>query len=520
MAKLLTSAQMRAVDHRTITELGLPGIVLMENAGAGATGILQTHLPDWQQQLVLILAGCGNNGGDGFVMARRLMQAGGRVVVLLFGHAQTLQGDARTNHQIFLKLGGHIREITDADSLAPLDPILAHCGVVVDALFGTGLTRPITDHIATALQTVAKSGKPVLAVDLPSGVCADTGRILGYALPAQWTVTFAAEKIGHRLYPGANLCGQISVIPIGIPKSYLTSPQHKIALNLLEDVTIPPRRPDAHKGHCGRLLILAGSVGMEGAAILTALGALRTGPGLVTVATCAAAQAVISAGVREAMTLTLPNNKQATHLGAGALEAILTSGVHPQVIAMGPGLGTNHWNVSLVCDLIEKTDLPVLLDADALNALAGKGERIQQMSMQRNAPIILTPHPGEMARLIQKTVAQVEADRLKIAQESAVMWGVWLVLKGANSLIAAPDGRVWINTTGNSGLASGGSGDILTGIIAGLLAQGWSPHSAVRAGVWLHGAAADAVAQESGPAGMIASDLLPHIRRLRNQLGA
>ncbi len=518
MAKLLTSAQMRAADQHTIETIGLPGIVLMENAGAGAISILQSHRPDWQQQPVLILAGSGNNGGDGLVMARRLLLANGRVVVALFGHGKKLHGDARINHHVFLKLGGQVVEFTESTPIAKLEHLLTHSGLVVDALFGTGLTRPITGHIANALLAVSKSRKPVLAIDLPSGVCADTGNILGYALPANWTVTFAAEKIGHRLYPGAALCGKISVIPIGIPPSVLDAPHHTVALNLPDDLIIPPRPPDAHKGICGRLLILAGSVGMEGAAILTASGALRTGPGLVTVATPAAAQAVISAGIIEAMTLSLPNNKQATHLGAGSLEAILTSGVHPQVIAMGPGLGTNRWNVGLVCDLTEKLDLPIVLDADALNALAGKGEKIQQMTKQRKAPLILTPHPGEMARLSQLSVQQVQADRLAIARDNAIKWGVWLVLKGANTIIAAPSGHTWINITGNAGLAAGGSGDLLTGIIAGLLAQNWPVECAVRAGVWLHGAAADAAVSKKGEAGLLASDLLPYIHRLRNTL--
>ncbi|MBF0127138.1 MAG: NAD(P)H-hydrate dehydratase, partial [Magnetococcales bacterium] len=342
---------------------------------------------------------------------------------------------------------------------------------------------------------------------------------LGCALKADWTVTFAAEKIGHRIHPGAGLCGEITVVPIGIPEHFLNIPAHNVAKNLLDDLVLPSRPPDTHKGHCGRLLILAGSVGMEGAAILTAQGALRTGPGLVFVATPAAAQAVVSAGVVEAMTLSLPNNEAGTHLGDGALEVIQASGVHPQVLALGPGLGNNRRTLPLVCALVERHDLPVVLDADALNALAGEGEWIPSLATGRTAPLILTPHPGEMARLTRESVQEVQSDRLGTARRCATSWGVWVVLKGANTLIAAPDGQAWINMTGNSGLASGGSGDLLTGIIAGLLAQGWPTESAVRAGVWLHGTAADVAAREGGMAGLVASDLLPVIRRLRNTLG-
>ncbi|MBF0295934.1 MAG: NAD(P)H-hydrate dehydratase [Magnetococcales bacterium] len=519
MEKLLTSAQMRTADRRTIEELGLPGIVLMENAGAGATRVLMERLPHWKDKPVLILAGTGNNGGDGFVIARHLLQAGGRIQVLLFGRGDALRGDARIHYQVFMRLGGALREVADETGPEGLDALLAHAGVVVDALFGTGLARPVTGPMATAIEAVNRAGRPVLAVDLPSGVCADTGRVLGCAMRADWTVTFAAEKLGHRLYPGAGLCGAITVVPIGIPDSYLNLPGHHVAKNGLADLTMPPRPPDAHKGHCGRLLILAGSLGMEGAAILTALGALRTGPGLVTVATPLVAQPVVSAGAVEAMTLALPNNKSNTHLGAGAAEAILTSGVHPQVMALGPGLGTNRWNLPTILDLLGRLDIPAVLDADALNALAGRGEEIRALAAGRSQPLILTPHPGEMARLIQASVPEVQADRLGVARRAATEWQCWLVLKGANSILAAPDGRAWINLTGNAGLAAGGSGDLLTGIIAGLLSQGWPAESAMRAGVWLHGAAADAAADAGGMAGMVAGDLLPHIRRLRNAMG-
>ncbi|MBF0429245.1 MAG: NAD(P)H-hydrate dehydratase [Magnetococcales bacterium] len=508
---LLTSAQMREADRRTIEEMGLPGIVLMENAGAGATALLQARLPEWKQRPILILAGCGNNGGDGFVMARRLLQAGGKVTVLLFGLSESLRGDARIHYQVFFNLGGKVHEITDPETQChTLDPLLTQCGVVVDAIFGTGLTRPVTGLIADALRKVAQSGLPVLAVDLPSGVCADTGQVLGYALPANWTVTFATEKIGHRSHPGAALCGEITVIDIGIPHTLIEIPQHTVFLNQIDDLVIPTRALDAHKGDCGRLLILAGSPGMEGAAILTAQGALRTGPGLITVATPVYCQPVITSGVVEAMTLALSMDKP-------ALQSILASRFHPQVIAMGPGLGVTPWSRALVDDILNHFDLPMVLDADALNILADQRESLTQRTKNRHSPLIFTPHPGEMARLLGITIQDLQKDRLNSARNSATTWGVWVVLKGALTVIAAPNGRVWINPTGNPGMAAGGSGDLLTGIIAGFLAQGWTTESAVRMGVWLHGAAGDAAAQSLGMVGMVASDLLPFIHRLRNQ---
>ncbi|MEO5346893.1 MAG: NAD(P)H-hydrate dehydratase [Magnetococcus sp. YQC-9] len=514
--RLLTSAQMREADRRTIESLGLPGVVLMENAGAAACEILRARVPEWRSRVVVILAGAGNNGGDGFVMARRLLQAGSRVVVLLLGRGAELKGDARTHHGVFVGLGGVVRELVGGvDVAGVLHPLLLHCSVVVDAIFGTGLTRPVEGIAAELIRLVTRSGKPVLAVDIPSGVCADTGRIWGCALPACWTVTFAAQKRGHRLHPGAALCGELFVVPIGIPESFLAIPEHDVALNDTQDLVIPKRSPDAHKGDCGRLLIVAGSVGMEGAAILVAQGAARVGAGLITVATPAAVQPVITAGLTEAMTLPLPLKAS----GEPLLERITAGRFQPDVLAIGPGLGESESTWELVTALMTWKELPTLLDADALNILAGQGERIRQWAIGRRAPLILTPHPGEMARLWGMGVAEVQGDRLAIARRTARDWGVWVVLKGAGSIIAAPDGRAWINATGNPGLAAGGSGDLLTGIIAGLLAQNWPVESAVRAGVWLHGAAADACAAEQGMVGMLAGDLIGQVRRLRNGLG-
>ena len=524
MAKLLTSRQMQTADRRTIEELGLPGMVLMENAGAGVTQLLQHRVPDWRQQRILILAGRGNNGGDGFVVARRLFQEGGRVSVLLFGDEADLTGDALTNYQVFTRLGGKVRAVTEAADkaadLAPFADLMGHSGVVVDALFGTGLQRPVTGLALSLFHDLNRSPKPVLAVDIPSGVSADSGQVLGAALRADWTVTFAAEKIGHRTWPGAGFCGEVVPVPIGIPAAFIDIPTHKVALNQPDDLVIPKRDPGGHKGRFGHLLILAGSLGKEGAAALAALGALRMGPGLVTVATPRSAQPGVAAKVTEAMTLPLPNNNTESCLGAGSLDTMLESGITPAAMAIGPGLGTNRWAFNAMYGLTARWDVPVVLDADALHVLAKRGRDFVGLTGHRKSPLVLTPHPGEMAQLWECNIQEIQADRLKNARRAAEVWKVWLVLKGAGTVIAAPDGRAWINATGNSGLAAGGSGDLLTGVISGLLSQGWPVESAVRAGVWLHGAAADAaVANGQGEAGLLATDLLPHLRQLRNGLG-
>ncbi|MBF0357024.1 MAG: NAD(P)H-hydrate dehydratase [Magnetococcales bacterium] len=518
--KLLRSDQMQEADRRTIEEIGLPGAVLMENAGAGVERILKNRSPGWRKKPVLILAGAGNNGGDGFVIARRLLQSGARVRVFLFTSASKLHGDALLHYKVFTRVGGTVKEITKSDDLTNFSSSVIHAGVVVDAVFGTGLIRPVKGFIAQAFEMLNLLDVPVLAVDLPSGVCADSGKILGCGVKADWTVTFATEKIGHRLYPGAGLSGEITTIPIGIPQDFIEIDSHQVARNLLNDLTFPRRQIDGHKGSFGHLLVIAGSVGKEGAATLTALGALRTGPGLVTVATPEKAQRVIGTKLTEAMTIPLPTTENQDEHTSNWLNTITNSKIRPSAIAMGPGLGTAKNLTTMVQGVARQWgDTPLLLDADAINLLAKNSGEIPFITKDRKAPLILTPHPGEMARLLGVTVEDIQNSRLESARRTAAEWQIWLVLKGADTIIAAPDSRAWINDNGNSGLASGGSGDLLTGIIAGLLTQGWPVETAIRSGVWLHGAAADAVVADGyGEAGVLAQDLLPQIIKLRNTL--
>ena len=507
---------MREVDRRTIEEVGLPGVVLMENAGAGVTQHLKRRFPAWRHRPILIVAGPGNNGGDGFVVARRLKQSGARVSVFLLGACGAVRGDALRHLNVFQKIGGDIQALDARTPLTHFSTQLAQAGMVVDAVFGTGLTRSVTGLAATLFKMINDAGKPVLAVDIPSGVSADSGQLLGIALQASWTVTFAAEKRGHRLYPGAALCGEeVACIDIGIPASFVDQPEHAVARNRIEDIIAPPRPLDAHKGSCGHLLILAGALGKEGAAVLTALGALRTGPGLVTVLTPHTAQPGVASKLTEAMTW--PFLEQVSQ--AGLLSTLQHNPMQPAALALGPGLGTQPWTRGALNTLLSRFDVPAVLDADALNVAASIEDAppFSTWIEQRQAAMVVTPHPGEFARLVRQSIAEVQKDRLGQAMKAAEAWRVWVVLKGAGTVIAAPDGRAWINDTGNAGMASGGSGDLLTGIVAGLLTQGWPVEHAVRAGVWLHGAAADAAAQEGGQDGLLASDLLPHVRRLRSE---
>ncbi|MEO5377263.1 MAG: NAD(P)H-hydrate dehydratase [Magnetococcus sp. DMHC-6] len=520
MARLLTSAWMQEADRRTIEELGIPGVVLMENAGAGVVEILWHKIPKLTQKRVLILAGRGNNGGDGFVIARRLLQAGVNVQVLLFAQSAQIRGDALIHQRVFTNLGGPLHEITTSDSIPKLIDALRHTDIVIDAIFGTGLSKPITGLLAEAFTLVNQAKKPLLAVDIPSGVSADSGHILGCALQANWTVTFAAEKIGHRQYPGAQMCGEMILVPIGIPCHYIERSEHWVLRNLPDDLVIPPTPTDAHKGTFGHLLIVAGGTGKAGAALLTTQGALRMGPGLVTVASPASIQPQVAAQLIEAMTYPLPEDPLGGLHGLTTVQALQKSGIKPQAMAMGPGLGMAEGTGMALESLLTLFDLPTVLDADALNFLAAKGEmELTKWARDRHTPLILTPHPGEMGRLMNCPIQKIQQNRLETTVEAAAKWGVWVVLKGAGTVIASPEGVAWINDTGNPCLASGGSGDLLCGMIAGLLTRGWPVASAVRGGVWLHGAAADAAAKKLGQIGLVASDLLPYLLRLRQRLG-
>ncbi|MBF0309419.1 MAG: NAD(P)H-hydrate dehydratase [Magnetococcales bacterium] len=509
MTRLLTAAQMREADRRTIEELGLAGLVLMENAGAAVMAVLRDKLKEAVPARVLVLAGPGNNGGDGFVVARRCLQEGVPVQVLLFARGADLKGDAGVNHNVFVKLGGVVREVTGDSPPGGFDGWLLHAGIVVDAVFGTGLKKPVTGLLASLFERVNASGKPVLAVDIPSGVSSDDGQIPGCALKATWTVALAAEKIGHRLYPGAAWCGEVVTVPIGIPQAYLQDPGCRVYRNRPQECPPPIRFAEAHKGSFGHLLVVAGSVGKTGAAILTASGALRVGTGLVTVASPLPAQAIIASGLVEAMTWPLPVEEGL--LGEGSAQVLMESGIRATALAAGPGLGVNMAIRETLQSLARFYDVPVLLDADALNVMSD--QVLRELVREHAAPVVVTPHPGEMARLLGTQAATIQAARLDWAVRCAADWGCWVVLKGAGTVIASPQGEVWINETGNPGMAAGGSGDVLTGIVGGFLAQGMEVGCAVRLGVWLHGAAGDAAAKK-GMAGLLARDLVNAIPKI------
>ncbi|HHW55888.1 MAG: NAD(P)H-hydrate dehydratase [bacterium] len=501
---VVTAAQMRERDRWAIEEVGLPGLVLMENAGRQVAALARRLLDEGGAgKKAWIFAGKGNNGGDGLVAARYLARAGVQVETFLLAREGELRGDAAANLQICRQLGLPLVELHSSADLAALAPRRAGVDLIIDALLGTGIRGPVQGFLAEVISFINEGGSPVLAIDLPSGLEADTGVCPGPVVKATDTVTLDLPKWGLCLYPGADRVGRLWVADIGMPPGaplpepgvFLTTPRELTDLQTA-------RPPESHKGSWGRVLVVAGSQGMAGAAVLAARGALRSGAGLVTVASPAGVQPTVAAHLAEAMTYPLPQTP-AGGLGRAAEDELLPLLEWASVLALGPGLGREGETQELVCSLLPRLKMPVVIDADGLTALVGRTEFLRRVP----GPVVITPHPGEMARLCGITPEEVQANRLALARQKAAEWQVTLVLKGARTIIAAPDGRAAINPTGNPGLATGGTGDVLTGIIAGLLGQGLPPFTAAVAGAFLHGAAGDLAAREMGEAGLLAGDV-------------
>jgi ADP-dependent NAD(P)H-hydrate dehydratase / NAD(P)H-hydrate epimerase len=501
---LVTASEMQEMDRRTIDEFGVPGRVLMENAGRGATRFFLETLPDWSGKTVAVAAGRGNNGGDGFVIARYLAQRGVKVTVYLLSTVDRVTGDAAANLALLPALGVPVREIADADGFAARRTAMAHAHIWVDAIFGTGLNSNVRGLYRDAIDFINRQGRPVLSVDLPSGLQADTGQPCGVAIQATATATFAFAKTGHMLYPGLSHTGRLEIIDIGIPPHISEAVGPAQGLLTTGDMrrVLTPRPAETHKGTNGHVLVVAGATGKTGAAALTAMSAVRAGAGLVTLAVAESLNPVLETQVLEAMTVPLP--EAGGRLTGECIETVLDLLRGKQCLALGPGIGTAAETRELVVRLVRQCPVPMVIDADGLNCLAGQLDLLQKA----HAPVILTPHPGEMARLAETTTADVQKDRIGCARQFARRHGVHLVLKGARTVVADPNGRVQINPTGNAGMATGGMGDVLTGLVAGLVAQGLSPENAACAGTFLHGAAADALALSMGPVGYAASEVM------------
>jgi ADP-dependent NAD(P)H-hydrate dehydratase / NAD(P)H-hydrate epimerase len=501
--KLVTAREMRELDRRAIEEVGIPSLVLMENAGRTTYQVLRREFPELAGP-VAVVAGRGNNGGDGLVVARYLAQAGQPVTVFLVGSKAEVRGDARINLEIALRHNLEVTEILGEEDLnLPLHR-LARAGLIVDALLGTGLNSEVQGVMRTLIEKINHLRAPVLSVDLPSGLDADTGRPLGAAVAATVTVTYGWPKLGQVLPPGRDLVGRLWLVDISLPPDL--SRELPLELAEAEDLRglLPPRAFSSHKGTFGHLVVLAGSAGKTGAATLAAEGGLRAGAGLVTAGIPASLNDILEMKLTEAMTLPLPEAKGARALGREALAPLQEFLADKSALALGPGLGTHPETQELVRRLVQELPVPMVIDADGLNALATDPSCLQGAA----GPRLLTPHPGEMARLLGGTAQEIQARRLEAAREAAARFQAVVVLKGAQTVVAAPDGRRSLNPTGNPALASGGTGDVLTGLIGGFLAQRLSPWDAARLGVYLHGLAADYLVVEHRLTSLIAGDLL------------
>lgn len=503
--RIVNAAQMRAADRQTIEQLGLSSLILMENAGRQVVAVLQDAFADLASRRVAVVSGRGNNGGDGFVVARTLRQRQIDVLPLLVGPAADVQGDARVNLTLLAPVGLSLIEIPDETAWRRVRDDVARAGVIVDAIFGTGLNKPLEGLFRTIVADLNGFNVPIVSIDLPSGFSADDPQILGETIDASITVTLGAPKLPLVLWPGKSRTGKLVVADIGIPPHVieeLDGPYVNLFTREQAQALLPARVADSHKGDYGRVLIVAGSPGKSGAARLSALGALRSGAGLVTVATPRSCQHTVAALAPEYMTEGLPETPDGS-IDGEALDRVL--GVACDVVAAGPGLGTGAGTSSVVHGLVERASVPLVLDADALNVFASDPDRLRG---RPDAPIVVTPHPGEMARLTGTSASQVQADRIGTARSFATSHAVFVVLKGAQTIVAAPNGRVTINPTGNPGMATGGTGDVLTGMIAAWLAQLGDPERACGLAVYLHGLAGDLAAGAVGEVSLIATDLV------------
>lgn len=501
---------MQEMDRRTIEMHAIPGLQLMETAGQGAAVMLRAQFADRIEDGVGIVCGKGNNGGDGFVIARELAAKDIDVVVYLLAKTDAVSGDAATNLKRLVELKIPVIEVSDEESFSKIKSNLSRSGLLVDAILGTGLTSDVRGFFKLVIDFINNSGIPVFSVDIPSGLNSDTGQPCGTCIHAQGTATFAFPKIGHYTYPGAEYTGRLDIIDIGIPQAVVEAVDPKQFLLTAERIRsyFQPRAAETHKGKTGHLLVVAGSTGKTGAGAMTAVSAMRAGAGLVTLGVAESLNPIVESQVLEVMTTPLPQS-QAGILGVSAQDEILALTAQKTCLAIGPGIGQAKETRSLVARVIPQIEIPMVIDADGLNNIAGQTQLLKKLK----APAVLTPHPGEMARLIESTPAAVQQNRLGCARDFATHFGVHVVLKGAATVTAHPDGTAFVNPTGNPGMASGGMGDVLTGILAGFITQRFSPKAASHAAVYLHGASADTLAKNMGPIGYLASEVMDALPR-------
>lgn len=512
--KILTAAQMRRIDERAGRDFGVPAERLMDNAGRAVAEALLRLFPALASLNPIIVCGKGNNGGDGIAAARHLRAREVTARVVLLSGGATPAGPAAHHLDLARRDGVAVEMIGSETDWSRVAAELPRHGLVVDALLGTGLSGPARGLPARAIQDINAAGCRVFAVDIPSGLSGDASQVPGPAVRAEHTLALACPKIAHVFDPAASFAGRLHVAEIGIPGAAIEA--ERATLNLIDEsdaaAIVPVRESESHKGDYGRLLVIAGSLGKSGAAAMVCLSALRSGAGLVTAATTSSAQPILAGHLFEAMTEALPET------AAGALSRTAAPLLRElmracDVVAIGPGLTAGEETAALVREMVRESSLPVVLDADGINAFAGRAELLDG----ETRVLIVTPHPGEMARLLSRpgeapvTAADVQSQRVEIARRFAGDRRCYLVLKGNRTLVADPDGQVWVNPTGNPGMATAGTGDVLTGVLSGLLAQGLSPLESCVLGVYVHGLAGDLATADHGEISLIARDVIDYL---------
>ncbi len=507
--KLVTSEQMRQIDRETIDGHGIPGPDLMENAGRGIAERIAAHvMPDVGSASVAVFCGKGNNGGDGYVVARYLSQMGADVIIYYLGPPDKLSDDARLNFTRAEQMGLRLIEVTAISDL----PESLDAEYIIEGIFGTGFSgapRGLAGELIDYIND--RHGCTVIAIDMPSGLNADTGGHEGAVIQADHTFTLALPKYGLYISPGRELAGEIQVVPIGIPPEVIDKFELPVDLTTVPMVAtrLPKRPTDGHKGTFGKLLVVAGSTGMTGAAVLVSRSAYRSGCGLVKVACPLTVLPIIAGGVIEATSHPLPEVAKKGALAVRALGGIRALAKDQDVLAIGPGIGRHRETFELMRRLIPHLDRPAVVDADALNAFEGAIDLIAKR--ENDNPLVLTPHPGEFKRLAGESVPADIHDRISLARRVAAQWRCVLVLKGSPTLVADPGGACYLNPTGNDGMGCGGTGDVLTGAIGSLLAQGMSAIDAAVCGVYVHGMAGDFAAADLGRRSMTAPDMLEYL---------
>jgi NAD(P)H-hydrate epimerase len=525
--KVATSEEMRHIDKKTIEGYGVPGVVLMERAGLAVASKIKEI---FGRKRILVIAGSGNNGGDGFVVARNLFEEEWDVRVFLTSNPDDLKGDALLQYKIAKKYGVPIFPVRQL--LTYHSSLITKHSIFVDALLGTGLSKTVTGLLLEVIHLINKANLPIISVDIPSGISSDNGQIMGEAVKADYTVTFGLAKRGHFLHPGAQYTGKLFIEDIGFPTELLVSNNLNVSALTKQAAVhlLPERQKYSHKGDYGRVLIVAGSRGKTGAAFMAARACLRSGAGLVTIGVPESLADIFQSRVTEEMTLVLPDRGDGTLAEKASVVILDFLNKDGDVIAIGPGIGVSTDTTKILKTLIQHSTSPLVIDADGINSLQGD----RKIFLKSKVPMILTPHPGEMARLINPptppfakggereetvNIKDIEMDRVSTALSFVKKTKTYLVLKGVPTIIAEPGGTAYINSTGNPGMATAGTGDVLTGMISGFLSQGLKPLDASILGVYTHGLAGDISASEKGMYSLIATDIIDKLPAAFHSLG-